>query len=128
VTPDSWYEADPSHPIAYPGNVDVYVTTKEGSTYYGIVVAAPLESDERSQRRLLKKIENYIGDRKSVKSIEKYGPPSPGNTRLTIAVHPGSDEAVFELIKRCRPWLEDNGFSVEVKTDAESFNLKQNAC
>ncbi len=121
--PENWNEEDTEHPIPYPGKIDVLTTTVEGTTYYGLVIAAPMEADERSQRRLLKKLEDYASDRHSQKAIYKYGKPTPQNTRLTVAVHPGSSQAIFELLTRCLPWLEECGFKVEVTTDAKILSL-----
>lgn len=121
--PDDWNDEDVGHPIPYPGKVDVLTTTKEGSTYYGLVVAAPLQADARSQQRLLKKIEDYISDRHSEASLRRFGKPTAKNTKLKAAIHPGSEPAIFELLERCRPWLDECGFAFEVTTDAKLFNL-----
>jgi hypothetical protein len=118
-----FYTDDGEHPIPFLGRIDVFVTTADGRVDYGLVIASPLQGDERSQRRLLRKIEDYLFDRHSRELLEKYGPPNPGNTHLRIAIHPGSDEAAFRLIERSKAWIEDNGFSVEVTTDANILSL-----
>lgn len=115
--PAEWNEEDPSHPIPCPGRLDVLVETKEGEAYYGLVIAAPLKADAKSQHRLLQKLEDYISDRHSDASVQRFGPPTSGNTHLLIAVHPDSDKVVFDLIEKCRPWLEGHGFSFEVRIE-----------
>jgi hypothetical protein len=82
-----------------------------------------LAGDERSRRRLLRKVEDYLSDRHSLDLLEKYGRPNRENTHLRIAIHPGSDPSVFELIEQCRDWVSENGFSMEVTTDANILNL-----
>ncbi|WP_154654871.1 hypothetical protein [Solimonas variicoloris] len=121
--PDNWNSEDPEHPIPSPGRIDVFVTTKEGSTYYGLVVAAPLRADMRSQRRLLQKLEDYMSDRHSEKLLLRFGDPTPMNTKLIAAIHPGSEPGIFALLERCRPWLEQNGFALKVTTVPEVFGL-----
>lgn len=115
--PADWNEEDPTHPVPYPGKVDVLVETQEGEVHYGLVIAAPLRADERSQQRLLQKLEDYISDRRSDASLQKYGQPTPDNTHLLIAIHPDSDRVIFELIEKCRPWLEGHGFSFKVRAE-----------
>jgi hypothetical protein len=117
------YSDDESHPIPFLGKIDVFVTTKEGSVMYGLVIASPLLGDERSQQRLLRKIEDYLSDRHSADLNRKFGKPTPVNTRLKVAIHPGSDVAVFELLQRCKPWIEVNGFTLEVTSDANTLSL-----
>jgi len=118
-----WDADDESHPIPFVGRVDAFVTTKEGSTYYGLVISAPMHGDERSQHRLLKKLDSYISDRNSEEAIAKYGKPSPEKSHVRVAVHPGSDAQVFLLLEKCKAWLEDVGFSYEVSCDANVLGL-----
>lgn len=120
--PDA-YADDEAHPIPFLGKIDVFVTTKEGSVMYGLVIASPLSGDARSQQRLLRKIEDYLSDRHSVDLQSRFGAPTPSNTSLKIAIHPGSDPTVFELLRRCKPWIEDNGFALEVTSDAKILSL-----
>ena len=86
-----------------------------------------MHGDQRSQQRLLQKLENYIADRFSEASLKQFGRPTPSNTHLTVAIHPQSSKVVFELLQRCEPWVTDNGFSFEITSDAQIFSLQQNA-
>jgi hypothetical protein len=120
--PDT-YADDESHPIPFLGKIDVFVTTKEGSVMYGLVIASPLSGDKRSQQRLLKKLEDYLSDRHSTDLKSRFGAPTPNNTSLKVAIHPGSDPTVFDLLQRCKPWVQDNGFTMEVTSDANILSL-----
>ena len=109
-------EVDESHPIRDVGKIDVAVTTNRGARY-GLVVNQPLHGDERSQRRLLNKLEAYIADFYSPKFVNRFGNPESSSCQITVALHPDSDVAIFDLLERCRPWVEDNHISYEVRTD-----------
>jgi hypothetical protein len=117
------YADDEEHAIPFLGRIDVFVTTKEGNVMYGLVIASPLSGDTRSQQRLIKKLEDYLSDRHSADLRSRFGAPTPSNTSLKVAIHPGSDPTVFELLRRCKPWIEDNGFSLEVTSDATILSL-----
>lgn len=101
----------------------MFVAASDGRVDYGLVIASPMGGDERSQRRLLRKFEDYLSDRHSRDLLKKYGRPTPSNTRLKVAIHPASDAVIFELIERCKDWIRDNGFSIEVTTDANILSL-----
>jgi hypothetical protein len=90
---------------------------------YGLVIASPLSGDKRSQQRLLKKLEDYLSDRHSTDLKSRFGAPTPNNTSLKVAIHPGSDPTVFDLLQRCKPWVQDNGFTMEVTSDANILSL-----
>jgi hypothetical protein len=123
VTDTGLYADDETHPIPYLGKIDVFVAARDGRVDYGLIIASPMTGDEKSQRRLLRKIEDYLSDRHSQSLLSKYGQPNPNNTHLKIAIHPGSDAEVFRLIERCKDWIEDNGFSIDVTTDANILSL-----
>lgn len=123
MTDQDFYVTDETHPIPFLGKIDVFVAASDGRVYYGLVIASPMAGDERSQRRLLRKFEDYLSDRHSRDLLKKYGQPSPSNTYLKVAIHPGSDAAIFEFIERCKGWIKDNGFSIEVTTDSNIHSL-----
>ena len=120
---DDFFEDDPGHPIPFIGRVDSIVTTADNACYYGLVIASPLSGDKRSRHRLLRKLRNYMEDRHSSQALDKFGPPSAMNTKLTVLVHPGSDPSVFDLLAQSRSALEESGFSFEVSTDPKALGL-----
>lgn len=113
---------DPSHPIQHTDTIDV-TAEFEGGAYHGLVISSPMKGDSYSQRRLLKKIESYIGDFYSERSRVLFGAPTAHKCRIYVQVHSDSDEEVFRLLENCRTWVEDNGvgFIVE-KIDAQNGN------
>lgn len=104
---------DPSHPIPSLTSLDIQVVKKTGGSDLVIVIASPLSADERSQRRLLDKIDIYLGFLTTPTFQESSGIADPGNTSIIIKIHPGSDNEIFELIERCKPWVQDNNASLK---------------
>jgi len=51
------YEDDETHPIPFVGNLDAVLTSSAG-VRLGIVIASPPKSDDTSQQRLVRKLEN----------------------------------------------------------------------
>lgn len=106
---------DDSHPISCLTALDVFGVKKGGGADLVLVIASPLEADERSQRRLLQKIENYLGFISSEEFLAEAGPPSPANTKIIVKVHPDSDSAISELLDRCVGWVAENSASLVVE-------------
>jgi hypothetical protein len=106
---------DPSHPIPSLTALDVHAIKKTGGSDLVIVIAFPLQADERSQRRLLDKIEIYLRFLKTPEFESSSGVASPETTSIVIRIHPNSDPAVFDLIERCRSWIHSNGASLETE-------------
>jgi|SRR5882724_1137412 len=104
-------------PIANTNTIDTVVRFKGGGAYYGLVVAKPLSGDESSQDRLLSKIEAYIQDFYSDKSLAISGRPTIENSRIHVRIHPDSDPIIFELLEYCRKWVESNHIQFKVDTD-----------
>lgn len=77
-----------------------------------IVIGSPLHADEDSQRRLLRKVENYLGYTSTHEFRDEFGEPSPTRTRIVVRVHSESDPLVHELIERCKPWALSNNVSL----------------
>jgi hypothetical protein len=112
------YSDDFTHPIRQLGVIDTVVELKGGGAYYGITIATPLGGDVRSQERLLRKIEAYLGDFRSERSRRRNGEPTPAKCKITVGIHPDSDPVIFELLERCRPWVEENGVDFRISTTA----------
>ena len=106
---------DPSHPIPSVTALDVQAVKIGGGSDLVIVVASPLQSDERSQGRLLNKIELYIGFLSTPEFQAISGTATTQNTSIIVHIHPASDNAIFELIERCKPWVLSNNASLQVK-------------
>jgi len=71
-------------------------------------VSKKLESDERSQRRLLKKIEVYLDYIESSDYYNEYGLPSVEATRILLRLTHVCDPEIHELVKRCEAWTKEN--------------------
>ena|SRR5690242_17717342 len=111
------YEDDEGHPIARVRAIDVETKLKGGGAYYGLVIASPLAGDQRSQNRLLQKLQAYVDDFHSPEFLERSGRPSPQNCHIYVEIHPDSDPVIFELLEKCRQWVERNGITFVIETD-----------
>jgi hypothetical protein len=96
---------DPSHPIPSVTALDVHAIKHGGGSALVIIVASPLQSDERSQRRLLDKIEIYLKFLQTPEYQSVSGLATPENTTIVVRLHPDSSPAIYELLERCEPWV-----------------------
>jgi hypothetical protein len=111
---------DPDHPFPNLNVIDVSGYLKGGGADLSIIVASPLQADERSKTRLLDKIQGYLGHMQSDEFAADAGaPPSPDNTRITILLHPDSSGEILELLDRCRPWVLSHGATLVVRDLAD---------
>jgi hypothetical protein len=106
---------DPSHPIPAIAAIDIQVVKKGGGSDLVIVIASPLQSDERSQRRLLDKISLYLGFLSTPDFQASSGVATPENTSIIVQIHPASDIVVLELLERCKPWVLSSNATLQVK-------------
>ena len=107
---------DPAHPIPYLNVIDVSGYRKDGGADLAIVVASPLQGDERSQTRLLDKIQGYLGHLQSEEFVADAGiAPTPQNTTITVYLHPESSDAIRDLLDRCHSWVNSEGASLVVQ-------------
>lgn len=111
------YTDDASHPIPRVGTIDVETRLKGGGAYYGLVIASPMSGDQRSQNRLLQKLQNYIDDFYSPKFLANFGKPDPQKCRIYVSIHPDSDIVIFELLEKCRSWVEGNNIMYVIETE-----------
>jgi len=116
----AFYGVDSSHPIPNTDVIDVTVSLANGGASYGLVIAQPLAADERSQKRLLKKIERYLNDFHSAAAKVRFGAPKLNRMKIHVSIHPASDPRIFELLERCRGWVEDNSVSLVVEKESPS--------
>ena len=108
------YDYDESHPIADLGVIDINGVRNGGGSDLVIVVASPLEAEERSLRRLLKKVEVYLGFIQSEQFRAEAGDPTPDNTRIIVKIHPDSCPEAFELLNRNKDWVTNNNATLEI--------------
>ena len=108
------YNYDEEHPIPDLTVVDVNAVKKGGGSDLIIIVASPLEAEERSLRRLLKKIEVYLAFIQSEQFQDESGRPSPENTKIVVKIHRDSAPEAFDLLYRNRDWVRNNDASLEI--------------
>ena len=104
IVPDP--DDDPDHPIPYLRVIDV-AAYKAGGASLSVIVASPLGGDERSQSRLLDKLQGYLSHISSAQFLADAGVvPTPENTFIEVHLHPASSGVVRELLDRCHQWIE----------------------
>jgi hypothetical protein len=106
---------DQSHPIPNMGVVDLIAESKSGEIQLLIIVASPLQADQRSQTRLLDKIGGYLGYVSSSEFREQFGAPSPNKTSIVVKLHPNSAPVIRELLASCHDWVGDNNAALSVE-------------
>ena len=106
---------DAKHPIPEVGACDIKGVRKGGGADLVVVIAAPLGDDERSRRRFVQKIRNYLGHINSEEYFRECGSPAPETTSIVVQIHPDSDPNALVFIEQCREWIRDNHASLAVK-------------
>jgi len=86
---------NPSHPVPEVGILDIRSVKKTAGADLIVVVASPLRNDERSRRRVVQKVRNYLGYIASEVFTKEHGRPNPENTTIIFHVHPESDPAAL---------------------------------
>jgi hypothetical protein len=99
---------DESHPIPSVDNLDIVAQRRDGGARLVVIIASPLGADERSQRRLMMKLETYLGFILSPEFAQEFGPPDPEKVDIVVRIDSRSEPAVFDLLRRCEPWTLDN--------------------
>ena len=108
-------ENDPDHPIPYLRVLDVATYLKSGGGDFSIIVATPIQGDERSQRRLLDKIQTYLAYCNSDEYRSRTPPPTPETTRIIVRLHPDSSVAILQLLEKCHVWARSERASLAVE-------------
>lgn len=116
------FGVDLEHPIPDLNLVDVHTVLVTGGSDLFIVVAQRLHGDPRSLRRLLRKIENYLGFVASEQFALLSSPATVDNTRLVVKLPSDSDPRVFELLHRNRQWIANNNATLVVDVDSLSLH------
>lgn len=106
---------DPDHGIPCVSSLDVHSVWKEGGSDLHVIVAKPLEIDERSRERLMKKIENYLHFINSTEYLKQCGAPNPQNTRVVVSLHLDMNPAVEATLLHCATWIQSNNASLKVQ-------------
>lgn len=109
---DNLYAEDAAHAIPHLENIDLFGLKKGGGADLAIVIALPLAADQRSQRRLRKKIEYYLDYIASDTYLAEAGKPSPLNTRINVYLHEQSAPEILALLKTFEPWVSEQNASL----------------
>lgn len=108
MAPPTIHAEDPTHPIPVVDSLDVYGVKKGGGARLVIVIASPLEAEQRSLACLVQKMRNYLGCVASGKFRAECGDPTIDNTEIEVLIHPDSDAGVFDFLEQCADWCQDN--------------------
>jgi hypothetical protein len=109
------YADDPAHPISRIDGLDMIGKRRDGGVELRIKVSGPLKGDERSQRRLLQKIDLYLAFVASPDFEAEFGEPDVSKTFVVVAIDGQSDPAIFELLKRCEAWVREGKATLVVE-------------
>jgi hypothetical protein len=115
------YDDDENHPLSYLDKIDVAIELKNGG-YYAVVAAQPLKNEPRTRARLIRKLENYRNDFFSERFREKNGPPLRGKLLISMKMHSGSDQGIYDLLEDCRAWLAESGIELEISKIKSTVN------
>ncbi len=111
---EAFYDYDETHPIPNLDVIDVNGIRRGGGSDLVIVIAEPLAAEERSLRRLHKKVEVYLGFIQSEQFQAEAGVPNPENTKIIVKIHRESCSEAFELLIRNKGWALDNNATLEI--------------
>jgi hypothetical protein len=108
------FEDDEHHPVPSVDKLDLVAARRDGGAHLVIIVAGPLQEDERSQRRLLTKLNNYVMFVNSDEFQQEFGSPDPSKVTIDVKIDTGSDPAVFAMLGRCASPVSENNASLTV--------------
>ncbi len=111
------FDDDIEHPIPHLNVIDVSTVKVGGGSDLIIVIAKPLGGDSRSLKRLLRKVEIYLGFVNSAEFRSESGAPTSDNTKVVVKIHPQSDVAAFELLEKNKKWARNNNATLVVDTN-----------
>lgn len=96
------------HPIAEEAleDIDVMTVKKDGSVCLLIVTTGKLEADDETEKRLLKKINNYLYYINSEEFIEENGQPDPSRIEIEINCREEPSQGILEIIGQIKPQVE----------------------
>jgi hypothetical protein len=108
-------EDDPEHGIPCVTALDVHSVWKHGGSDLHMIIAKPLEVDDRSRERLMAKLESYLNFVNSTEYASQCGAPTRQTTRLVVSLHPDMSPVVEATLLRCNAWIESNNASLKVQ-------------
>jgi len=111
----SLFDEDPTHPIPYLDRVDVMRSKKSGGADLAVIIATPLQADDRSRQRLLRKLENYVALIRGDDFQAEFGAPTVEHTSIVVVINRDSDPSVFELLERRRAPIAEAGIALVVE-------------
>jgi hypothetical protein len=113
---DPMYANDDNDPIPYLDKIDVVAVKRDHSgAVLAMVIASPLGADERSQRRLLRKIETYLAYAQSDELRQQLSPGVKTTVEVAVKIDKRSAPEIFELLKRCAQLVEANHATLTVE-------------
>ena len=112
---------DESHPVAHLATIDVRQNCSGGIIAYGIAATTPLRDDERTRKRILKKMENYLRDYLSEAEGRGTDVSKLPRAHIFVKIPFDSDAGIFDFLDRCRPWLDDNHADLHVRGKDPDF-------
>ena len=111
----SLFDEDPTHPIPYLDRVDVMRSKKSGGADLAVIIATPLQADDRSRQRLLRKLENYVALIRSDDFQAEFGAPTVEHTSIVVVINRDSDPSMFELLEHRRAPIAEAGIALVVE-------------
>jgi hypothetical protein len=106
---------DPAHPIPSITAIDINTVKASGGSDLIVIVAAPLVFDEKSQKRLMDKIDLYLRFIQTPEFEAESGVATAENTSIIFKLCPGSDPRIIDLIERCKPWVQANRATLRIE-------------
>lgn len=106
---------DPAHGIPCVTSLDVHSIWKDGGSDLHVIIAKPLEADDRSRERLMAKLENYLNFVNSPEYASACGSPDRKTTRIVVSLHPAMSPVVEATLNYCTAWIESNNASLKVQ-------------
>jgi hypothetical protein len=110
------YETDYDHPVPNIDVIDVNTVKKGGGSDLFIVVASPLHGDDRSLKRLLRKVERYLEFLNTEAFHAASGIATTENTKIIVKIHPDSAPGTFDLLEKCKAWVNSNNATLSIDT------------
>ena len=109
AVPDELLLDDETHPIPFVRNIDIMARNKKiDSVVMVVVIASPLQADERSQYRFLIKVENYLDYVNGADFAAEFGSPAAGRILIQVSLHDDSDPISEVNFNRMVPWAAAN--------------------
>jgi hypothetical protein len=107
------YDDDPSHAIPRVGVINVVVPSDQ-ALRYGLVIATPLDSSERSLKRLQRKCDNYLADFRSPETRADLSNRGNGSKYIHVYLHPASSPEARDIVRACQLTAESEGITFTV--------------